>query len=412
MNDMPDTNVPAEITRRRFLGRTAAGVVAGFSAIPSPAPASVGAAGDRLRIGVIGVRRRGLELALALAARPDVEVAALCDVDAYIRRCALRDLSAVQSRVPLVVADARRLFDDPALHAVVIATPDHSHAPLTVAACEAGKDVYLEAPVSHTRDDESSLLKAAAGRIVQCGLQQRSGTHFQSAVELVRSGGIGRVGAVRVWAVHRRGQSSADGTDGDAKRPAPSPFDVDYTRWLGDAPAVDFDPLRFHHSWRWFWDYGSGELGNLGVHLLDVARWGLGVDLPQRVTAQGLRLRDDSPGETPDTLTVQYEYPQATLTWEHRLWTGYGVEGRSAGVAFHGTDGTLVVDRGGWKVYGRKDGPSAPSSPLLEPHLADFIDCVRTRRTPVADLQTGLTSSALCHLGNAAYRTGREVRLG
>ena len=148
------------------------------------------------------------------------------------------------------------------------------------------------------------------------------------------------------------------------------------------------------------------------MHLLDVARWGVGVEFPERVTAQGLRLRPELPGETPDTLSVQFEYPRVTLTWEHRLWSNHGIEGRSAGVAFHGTDGTLIVDRGGWKVYGVKNGPSAPATPLLEPHIDDFIDAIRTRRKPSADVETGCSSSALCHLGNEAYRTGREVRLG
>lgn len=406
MSDLqPADESAAELTRRRFLSRTAAGVVAGLgagTAEPSPAVS------ERVRIGVIGVRRRGLELALEFARRPDVEIAAVCDVDSLIRRTALRELATVQSRVPRVVADARRLFDGAGLDAVVVATPDHSHVPLAAEACAAGLDVYLEAPVTHTRGEGSVLERAVGDRIVQCGLQQRSGAHFQSAVELVRSGGIGRVGAVRAWAVHRR--TAANSSVELSPPSTPSPFEIDYTRWLGAAPRVRFDPLRYHHSWRWFWDYGSGELGNLGVHLLDVARWGLGVELPQRVTAQGLRLKDDAPGETPDTLSVQYEYPAATLTWEHRLWSGYGVEGRSAGVAFHGTDGTLVVDRGGWKVYGRKDGPSAPASPLLAPHLADFVDCIRTRRAPAADLRTGLVSSALCHLGNEAYRSGTEQR--
>jgi predicted dehydrogenase len=356
-----------------------------------------------------------LELAQAFAQTPQVEVAALCDLDSLVRRVALRDLSTVQSRVPVVVSDARRLFDDAVLDAVVIATPDHSHVPLAVEACQAGKDVYLEAPVTHSRGEEQRLLQAATGRVIQCGLQQRSGLHFQSAVELVRSGGIGQVGHVRAWAVHRRTAPAAKDLLNEiepARRgcEAGRPSDADYRRWLGAAPQVEFDPLRHHHHWRWFWDYGSGELGNLGVHLLDVARWGLGVDWPVKVTAQGLRLRPDAPGETPDTLTVQYEYPEATVTWEHRLWSDHGIEGRNAGVAFHGTEGTLIVDRGGWKVYGRKDGPSAPATPLLEPHIADFVNAIRTRRTPVADLSIGCVSSALCHLGNDAYRTGREMR--
>lgn len=345
-------HLETELTRRRFLGHTAAGVVAGMSAVPSPvAVAKSRGSTDRIRVGVIGLRRRGLELALAFARQPDAEVAGLCDLDSLARRTALRDLAAEQSTVPIVVSDARRLFDDASIDAIVIATPDHSHVPLAVAACQAGKDVYLESPVTHSREEEKQLQQSAKGRIVQCGLQQRSGAHFQSAVELVQSGGIGRIGLVRAWAVHRRGfpGGQAEPTSGSPGRrdALAMPNELDYRQWLGSAPQRSFDPHRYHHHWRWFWDYGSGELGNLGVHLLDVARWGMDVELPQRVTAQGLKLREESPGETPDTLSVQYEYPQVTLTWEHRLWSSHGVEGRNAGVSFHGTDGTLIVDRGG-----------------------------------------------------------------
>lgn len=418
-----ETFLQHELTRRKFLEQTAAGVVAGLGsgggpadhAPPTPQPHSNSGASrvDRIRLGVIGVRRRGLELALALARFPDAEIASLCDVDGYVRRVALRELSAVQPRVPRVVSDARRVIDDDQLEAVVIATPDHWHVPLAVAACAAGRDVYLETPVTHTLEETAELERAAAGRIVQCGLQQRSGAHFQSAVALLQAGGIGRIGHVRAWAVHRRGVfTPVSDSEGrvlsraeQVSRPRRGEFD--YAAWLGGVSQTAFDPWRYHHHWRWFWDFGSGELGNLGVHLLDVARWGLGVDLPLRVTAQGHRLQAEFPCETPDTLSVQYEYPDVTVTWEHRLWSDFGLEGRSAGVAFHGTEGTLIIDRGGWKVYGRKEGPWAPASSLLEPHLRNFLDCLRTRAMPAADVRTGCLSSALCHLGNLAYRRGR-----
>jgi predicted dehydrogenase len=399
-----------ECTRRSFLGRSAASVVAGLgSAVAAHESAGGATTFEPVRLGVIGVRRRGLELAQGLARLPGVEIATICDLDARARKSALKELANVQSRVPRVVADARRVLDDSSLAGVVIATPDHSHVPLALLACAAGKDIYLEVPTTHAAGESAALLAAAAesGRIVQCGLQQRSGAHFQSAVDLIRGGGIGRVGFVRTWAVHRRGALESPTASARGGTSAPGP--EEYLAWLGAAPRRPFDPLRHHHHWRWYWDYGGGELGNLGVHLLDVARWGLGVDLPIRVTAQGARLAEAANFETPDTLNVQFEYPAATIVWEHRLWSDHGVEGRSAGVAFHGTAGTLVVDRGGWKIYGLKDGPSAPASPLLEPHLADFIDCVRTRRAPRADLATGCLSSEICHLGNRAYRTGGAI---
>jgi predicted dehydrogenase len=406
-----DSFASAEITRRRFLGRSAAGV-AGLVAVPNVDAARASASpADRVRVGIIGVRSRGLELARGFAARPDAEVASLCDVDGLVRRTALRELAAVQPRVPRVVKDHRILLEDDSLDAVVIATPDHWHAAMTAEALRAGKDVYLEVPVTHTIEEAEELQRIAAasgGRVIQCGLQQRSCEHFRTAIEFVRSGGVGRVGFVRAWASHRRNSLAKTSSDAGGMS---QPHDVDYQRWLGPAARRAFDPLCFHHHWRWRWDFGSGELGNWGVHLLDVARWGLGVDLPRRVVASGRQLRPDMGLETPDTLHVHYEYPDAMILWEHRLWSDYGMEGRSAGVAFCGDEGNLVVDRGGWKVYGRKDGPSSPATPSLEPHLANFLDCVRTRRQPAADLGAASISSALCHLGNLAYRNGDALRL-
>ncbi|MBI3865201.1 MAG: gfo/Idh/MocA family oxidoreductase, partial [Planctomycetia bacterium] len=168
---------------------------------------------------------------------------------------------------------------------------------------------------------------------------------------------------------------------------------------------------RFHFHWRWFWDHGSGELGAWGSQLLDVARWGLNIEWPQRVCAvSGQRVIGDE-AETPDSLHVQFEGGDKTIVWEHRTWSNHAPEGRTAGVAFFGERGTLVVDRGGWKVYGQKDAAAEGASELLEPHLRNFIDCIRTRAVPVCPLETGHVSSALCHLGNIAYRIGRSMNV-
>jgi predicted dehydrogenase len=206
----------------------------------------------------------------------------------------------------------------------------------------------------------------------------------------------------RPWTVHQR-KSIGKRADG------PPPSGVDYNLWLGPAAARPFNPNRFHHNWHWFWDYGAGELGNWGVHLLDVARWGLGVELPETISATGgcYFFHDDQ--QTPDTLQVNYGYPGRTITWEHRLWSPHGQEGRSAAVAFYGDRGTLIVDRGGWKVYGQKESATAGSSELLPPHLRNFIQSLKTREAPVADLESAHLSSGLCHLGNIAYRVGRTL---
>lgn len=397
------------INRREFLGTSAANAagmaaagvvgwsgVAGAKTVPS----------ERVSVGVIGVRSQGKTLAEALAAFPDVTVAAICDVDEALLPQTARGIEAIQGHSPWMATDFQRLLDDSAIDAVVIATPDHWHAPMMVRACQAGKDVYVEKPVSHSLAEGMAMIAAARKhrRVVQAGLQQRSGAHFHSAIAFVQSGKLGEVHLAKAWTVHQRKSIGF-------KKNASVPAGVDYDLWLGPAPNRPFNPNRFHYNWHWFWDYGTGELGNWGVHLLDVARWGLGVDFPTQVSAVGGKHHFHDDQETPDTLFVSFAYPAETITWEHRLWSSHGQEGRSAAVAFVGDRGTLIVDRGGWKVYGQKDSPAAGASDLLEPHLRNFVDCIKTRDETACGIETGHVSSALCHLGNLAYRLGRSINV-
>ncbi len=400
-----------EVSRRQFLGssaKNAAGVAAGMVGLAAgaslQAASSHRAASERVRVATIGVRNQGKTLSAGLASLADVEVAVLCDVDESLRPAAVRAVADITGQVPRFESDFRRILDDRTIDAVVIATPDHWHAPMTLLACEAGKDVYVEKPVSHNVREGEQMVAAARhhGRVVQSGLQQRSGKHFQTAVEFVRSGRLGAVHLAKAWTVHRRKPIGR-------KRDAAVPEGVNYDLWLGPAPARAFNANRFHYNWHWFWDYGTGELGNWGCHMLDVARWGLGVDLPARVSAVGGRFHFNDDQETPDTLMVQYAYPEATIIWEHRLWSTHGIEGRSAAAAFYGEAGTLVVDRGGWKVYDLNETIASDTSEQTIAHLRNFIDCVKTRSRPTADIEIGHLSSALCHLGNIAYRVGHEV---
>lgn len=402
--------IKRDLSRRQFLGRSAknaAGVAAGMvglSATVATAQA-VNSAHQRLRIAVIGVRNQGRQLAGLLAEEPQVDVAVLCDVDHNLEAAAKKTVRDVCGREPRWEADFRRVLDDASIDAVVIATPDHWHGVMGVMACQAGKDVYLEKPVAHTIEEGQRLVAAARqyGRIIQTGLQQRSGTHFQSAVELVRSGKLGAVHLAKAWFANARKSI------GHRRDDAP-PSGLDYDLWLGPAPAHAFTSNRCHYNWRAFWDYGTGELGNWGVHLLDVARWGLGVELPQRVSASGGKYVFNDDQETPDTMLATFTYPQHTILWEHRLWTNHGLEGRGSGVSFHGERGTLVVDRSGWKVYDSDERLTSDTSEQSKAHLRNFLDCIRTRQTPAADIEIGHISTALCHLGNIAWRVGQEVR--
>lgn len=389
--------------RREFLGnsaRNAAGVAAGVLSLGAASTR----AQDRLRVAVIGVGQQGRELAGALASFEDVAITAICDVDAHSLAAAQHELSRKQSRPPIAVTSHEQVLDRSDVDVVVIAVPDHWHAPMAVAACQAGKDVYLEQPVAHSVQQGEAICLAAekAGRIVQTGLPQRSGAHFRSAVELLRRGEIGQVHLAKAWAIHRRRSIGRTAT-------TQPPVGVDYARWLGPAPGRPFQPNRFHHHWPWFWDYGSGELGLWGVQLLDVVRWGLDLDLPRRIAASGGNRCFHDDRETPDTLTVQFEFDDLDVVWEHRQWSSRGIEGRTAAAAFYGERGTLVIDRSGWKVYDGRDGLYADASEIKQAHLRDWIDAVRTRRAPNAALEVGQRSMTLCHLGNIAYRLGREI---
>jgi predicted dehydrogenase len=401
-----------EVNRREFLGRSArqaASVAAGVLSLSPALGAAAESSADRIRVGIIGLRTRGKQLAGELIQRPDVEVAALCDVDGEVLHGAARQLAtlALTGQPSLRLEnDYRRLLEDRTLQGVVIATPDHWHASMACQAMDAGHDVYLESPATTSLVQGAELLTTMSrtGRIVQCGIQERSGTAYHEALRYLHTGRLGSVKLARAWVVHRRKPipSKQDGV---------APEQLDYRGWLGPAGERPYNLNRCHGNWRWFWDYGGGELAQWGSHLLDVARWGLQVQWPTRVTAVGGKYAFDDAAETPDTLLVQYDYGERAIHWEHRLWSSHAPEGRSSAVAFHGTRGVLVIDRGGWKVYdGEPAGGHGSSVDLDRRHLDDFLQAIRTRRTPSCDLPTGLVSAGLCHLGNIAYRVGREIR--
>jgi predicted dehydrogenase len=394
------------ISRRQFLGRSACQAATVAAGVVSLAATAQGSPNDRIGVGVIGVRNRGRELAGMLAQFGDVSVRSLCDVDASVLPGAVAAVIEQGAATPQCEHDARRLFDDPTIDAVVIATPDHSHARLTRMACEAGKDVYVESPVTWRFGEGAELIRVAreSRRVIQCGVQERSSDAIQAAVQHVRQDRLGKVSLVKAWTVHRRKPIPP-------KPDTAPPDDFDYAAWLADAPARPFNWNRVHFNWRWHWDYGGGELTHWGSHWLDVARRALQADWPQRITATGARGANSSTIETPETLSVHYHCGDIAVLWEHRLGSSHGVEGRSSGVAFYGEHGVLVVDRGGWKVYDGETAHGAASAVQMQTaHLRNFIDCVRTRQTPAADVASCVTSAGWCHLGNAAYRVERELR--
>jgi predicted dehydrogenase len=358
-------------------------------------------------VAIIGVRGRGNELAHEFASNSGSEVVALCDIDDASFARPVRTVEKVTGKAPRTEKDFRRLLDDKEIDAIAVATPDHWHALMTVMGCQAGKDVYCEKPVSHNVVEGRRMVQAARkyNRVVQAGTQRRSMPHVQEAINRVQSGEIGKVGMARAW-IHQQRKPIGPGT------PAPIPAGVDYEMWQGPAPDRPFMSNRFHYNWHWFWNWGTGEIGNNGIHGNDVARWGLGVDAPIAVVSGGGNyLFDDR--EVPDTQIVTFEFPNSCLVWEHRLWSTHGTERMGFGIGFYGDKGTLLVDANRWRIEdpdgGGKPVEGAKASGSASPHIQNFLDCIKSREKPNADIEIGHLSTRLCHLGNIAQRVGRKL---
>ncbi len=256
-----------------------------------------------------------------------------------------RPCESATGKAPRTEKDFRRLLDDKNIDAVAIATPDHWHALMTVMACQAGKDVYCEKPASHNIVEGRRMVQAARkyDRVVQLGTQRRSSPAIQEAIELVREGRIGKVSLAKTWLFQVR-PTVGHGEPGEV------PKGVDYAMWQGPAPDRPFYPNRFHYNWHWFWNWGTAENGNNGVHGVDIARWGLGVDDPLRVTSGGGKLYFDDDRETPDTEVVTWEFPECAITWEYIMSSKHPIDGTNFGIEFLGDKGTLLIGSNGWKI--------------------------------------------------------------
>lgn len=395
------------VNRRSFLKKTGAALAAGSVLNFNP---SVFGANETITLALIGGKGQGRTDALN-AIKDGAVIKTLCDIDDEVLRRTGSDLAKAQNKNPTSEKDFRRVLEDKDIDGVIIATPDHWHAIPTILACQAGKDVYIEKPLSQTIL-EGQLMRDAArkhNRVVQVGMQRRSGEHFQRAIEYVASGKLGKVCLVKAWMCQVRGSI---GTPPDG----PVPPGVDYDRWLGPAPKRPFNRNRFHYSWRFFWDYGNSELGNQGVHMLDVAMWGIqalrGVDkcLPKHVSgSSGIYWLNDAK-EVPDTQVMTYDYGDLALVWELRSFQdAFPMEGTTAGTAFYGTEGALIVDGAGWKVHSKKGevGPSEKAGGGS--HTRNFLECMKSRKPPNADVELGRLSTTLCHLGNICTRLKRDL---
>ena len=403
--------------RRKFL--QAAGGVASSSLLGSTISGkSKVSPNDRISVALMGAHRRGVSLARAFTSLPEVEISYICDPDSNVIDRCVEIVTQNKGRGFKLVKDARIVLDDPTVDAVVMATPIHWHAAGTILACEAGKDVYVEKPASHNVR-EGQLMKQAArknDRIVQLGTQSRSRLLTSRFVDYVRSGKIGKPLMAKV--VNCQGRFPATGIG--HKMDEPVPEGVDYDIWTGPVPEMPFNRNRYHATVNWHWHYGTGDIGNDGVHWLDVARWVMNVGLPLEVSGMGRKLAFDDDQQTPDTQNIEFNYDDKLITFEQRLWNPYLLEGTDNAVFVYGTEGTVQTGR--W-VGGRfafrhfdKQGKLAyyeqqpDSDNATIAHAQNFLDCVRTRALPNADIGIGHKSTLLCHLGNIVSRTGRNIR--
>jgi len=399
-----------------FLGLSMAGGFPAVHAAGGRLPAS-----ERVRVAVIGVNGRGNNLLRTFASMKEVEIASICDVDSRVLNRRISETKKDGRQNPAALGDFRKAIDDKSIDAIVLGTPDHWHALPTIFACMAGKDVYTEKPDSHNILESCTMAAAARKhkRVVQMGTQARSGPHMKEANQYIAGGALGKVRYATAWESMKQGSLGrpADG---------PAPKEVDYDMWLGPAPRRPFNRLRFHGNWRWFFDYGTGDVGNDGVHRIDYARWALQTGLeaqgeklpdhPRSVSATGGKYYFNDAQEWPDTLMANFDYGNCLLTYEMRIWSPYKLHDEAEGAAIYGDKGYVILANGRWRAFrhgGALVQESTGGSNLDQTslHVQNFLDCMKTRKKPAADLPTvGHPSSMLCHLANASWRSGLTLR--
>ena len=385
---------------------------------------NVKGANDRPRISVIGMGRMGMsDLGFAMR-QPGVEIASVCDVyqphlDQAVASTG-RGADGTPASRPKAqgIADFRQVLADKSVDIVVVATPDHWHPYMTVEACKAGKDVYVEKPICVVIDEGRKMVEAARkyDRVVQVGTQQRSGVHFQKAAEIVRSGKLGKITFCRTWN-YGNALPQGIGNPADAEPPA----GLDWDMWLGPAPNRAFnknrfgvDPNAFSH-FRYFWDYAGGMMTDWGVHLLDIVQMAFNETPPSAITSLGGKYYLQDNTETPDTLQVTYQYPNEMIcTYEYRAGNGQSMFNQGYGILFHGTKGTLFVDRSLYRVIPEKGSDleaveEKSSNNHNMAHWANFMECVKNRWRPVSDIEIGHRSTSTAILGNVSYRSKLRV---
>jgi predicted dehydrogenase len=376
-------------------------------------------ANDQINVGIVGLRSRGRDHINAYHRQTNVRIAALCDIDSAQLERGVALTKSLGRADPKTYKDFRKMLADKEIDAVSIATPNYWHALHTIWACQAGKDVYVEKPASHCIWEGRKMVEAARkyNRMVQVGMQSRSLNHKRKAIQLLHDGVIGDVYMAKGICYKRR---LPIGSAPDSE----PPLGVDYDTWLGPTSNRAFNPKRFHYNWHWFWETGNGDIGNQGVHELDIARWGLGTAQPKRIhSTGGLFLDHDQ--ETPNTQTAEFEYGDKLLTFEVRglLTNSEGTIGRRSdgyvGNLFYGSKGWMSVDSEDFQVHLGEKGEVSQQMRFTEPertdtapHVENFLKATRTRnyKDLNADILEGHISASLVHMANISYRTGHKLQ--
>jgi predicted dehydrogenase len=401
-----------EFLEQSFLAATAAAMAGSSPFLPAQAEEQSSSPSERLRIAVLGVNGRGKAHVGGFSHRSDTEVAVICDPDTVVGQSMCDRIEKETKKRPAYVADLRDVFNNRSIDAVSIATPNHWHALAAIWAIQSEKDVYVEKPVSHNVSEGRRIVDAARkyNRICQTGTQSRSMTGTRELMKFIHEGGIGTVSLARALCYKRRPSIGPRGT-------YEVPASVNYDLWSGPAPMKPLTRKQFHYDWHWQWDYGNGDLGNQGIHQMDLARWGLGVsDIGQGVLSYGGRLGYEDAGDTANTQVSIHDYGDKTLVFEVRGLETPPYMGAGVGVIFYGSNGYAVMSSYAGGVVFDPDGNKLREFKGGDDglHYANFVKAVRSRRVDDlnADIEQGHLSSALCHLGNVSYRLGDMMPIG
>ncbi len=394
-------------TRRRF-AKTAGFTVAAMTS--APFTGDVLGANEKVNLGCIGIRGMGKHNSKELIKVDGVQVIDSCDVDSRELEKFNNEFEDLQGFRPKGYKDFRRLLDNKDLDAVNIGTPDHWHAIPFIAACERGLDVYCEKPISHNIVEGRAMVNAAKkfGRVVQIGSWQRSVQHFQDAIDFVRSGALGDITMCRAWLL---GNSDGMGF----RYPSKAPEGVDYDMWLGPAPFSLFQTNRFHWDWRWWFDFAGGQTADWGVHMMDIVCLAMGEWDPIEISSMGGNYFIKDGRDTPDTQIAIFKFPSFVMHWEVRWSNGRGIDGFSSGhgAEWIGRNGQFGVNRGKWEIFPEgdrmEDKQPETINEIKVSHQKNFIDCIKTRETPRSDIESMHKTTALCHLANIAFRTGKKL---